>query len=97
VAAALVGVSLPAHFFSTIPHGTVSAQVSAVAWKLVATYVLVIGGWVLLLAWAAVLLDRIASDAEEDGDALGEPVIVGSGPLGEDAVRLPPPEEGESV
>jgi membrane protein implicated in regulation of membrane protease activity len=97
IVAALAGVLLPAHFFAVLPHGTVSAQIWAVAWKLVATYVLVISSWVLLLAWAAVLLDRRAPDSNDDGDELGEPVAVGSGPLGEDAVRLPLPENGDDA
>jgi len=97
IVAALAGVALPAHFFSNIPHGGVSAQIWAVAWKLFATYVLVIGSWVLLLTWAAVLLDRCPPDADDGGDELGEPVAAGSGPLGEDAVRLPLPEGGDDA
>jgi hypothetical protein len=58
----------------------------------------VIGSWVLLLAWAAVLLDRREPDVDDDGgDELGEPVAVGSGPLGEDSVRLPLPEDGDDA
>jgi hypothetical protein len=97
VVAALLGVSLPAHFFATIPNGPVSTQIWSVVWKLIATYLLVIGGWVLLLAWAAVLLDRPAPGSEEDSDEEGEPVTIGSGPLGEDSIRLPLPEEGDGV
>jgi hypothetical protein len=97
IAASLVGVSLPAHFFSTLPHGSVSTQIWSVVWKMIATYLLVIGAWVLLLAWAAVLLDRSAPGAEDNGDEQGEPVAIGSGPLGEDAVRLPLPQEGDGI
>jgi hypothetical protein len=48
--------------------------------------------WVLLLAWAAVLLVRAA---EQGGDDSVVPVPVGSGPLNEDAVHLPLPEGGD--
>jgi hypothetical protein len=58
VLAAYIGVALPSRFFSSNPHGTVSAQVWAVVLKLAATYLLAIGCWVLLLAWAAVLFAR---------------------------------------
>jgi hypothetical protein len=58
VVAALIGVVLPGHFFSGIPSGTVSRQVWAVMLKLAGAYMLGMGCWVLLLAWAAVLLDR---------------------------------------
>ncbi len=96
IGAALAGVALPEHLFDALPNGGVSAQIWAVAWKLVATYLLVIGSWVLLLGWGAVLLDRRAPDTDDDGgDELGEPVAVGSGPLGADAVRLPLPEDSD--
>ncbi|MGD0940859.1 MAG: hypothetical protein ABR905_14225 [Terracidiphilus sp.] len=52
---ALVSVSLPGHFYSADPHGTVSAQVWHVSLKLAASYLLGVGGWLLLLAWAGVL------------------------------------------
>lgn len=58
VVAALAGVLLPSHFFHGVPSGTVAHQVWAVMFKLAAAYVLGVGCWVLLLAWAAVLLDR---------------------------------------
>ena len=57
-AAALVGVALPGRFFGGLPNGAVSHQVWAVTFKLAAAYVLGVGCWVLLLAWAAALLDR---------------------------------------
>jgi len=58
VMAASAGVMLPSHFFAGLPNGTVSHQVWAVMLKLAGAYVLGMGCWVLLLAWAAVLLDR---------------------------------------
>jgi hypothetical protein len=56
--AALVGVALPGHFFAAEPFGTVSHQVWAVGLKLAGAYLLAITSWVLVLAWAAVLLER---------------------------------------
>jgi hypothetical protein len=58
VLAALLAVWLPGVFFTGEPHGTVSAQVWHVSLKLAASYLLVIGSWVLLLGWAAVLFGR---------------------------------------
>lgn len=97
VLAALMGVELPEHFFASLPSGSVSHQVWAVLLKAVASYVLVIGCWVALLAWAAVLLGRGAGGAERDGDDSLVPVPVGSEPLREDAVRLPLPEGGDDA
>jgi len=56
--AALVGVALPGHFFKAEPSGTVSHQIWVVILKLVGAYLLAITSWVLVLAWAAVLLER---------------------------------------
>lgn len=64
VVAALVGVALPEWFFSGLPSGTFSHQVWAVMFKLAGAYVLGVGCWVFLLAWAAVLLDRQPEIAE---------------------------------
>ena len=97
VLAALLGVALPGHFFAGLPQGTVSHQILAVAIKLAGSYVLGVGCWVLLLAWASVLLGRSADVAEQGGDDSLVPAPVGSGPLGEDAVRLPLPESGENA
>ena len=97
VLAALVSVIVPGHFFAGLPNGSVAHQIWAVAFKLVASYVLILGCWVLLLAWAAVLLGRSASGAEQGGDDSLVPVPVGSGPLDEDAVRLPLPESSDDV
>jgi hypothetical protein len=49
---------LPAHFFTVEPHGTVSAQIWLVAFKLTGAYLLAIVFWVLLLGWLAVLFGR---------------------------------------
>lgn len=95
VAAALLAVEWPSHFFTGEPQGTVSHQVWAIAFKVVAAYLLAIICWVLLLAWCAVLLDRGAPAAQKPkGDSL-VPAPVGSGPLGEDSVKLPLPEGGD--
>lgn len=95
VLAAFLGVVLPGHFFASLPNGSVSHQIWAVVLKLVASYVLVVGCWVLILAWAAVLLGRGEGRAERGGDDTLVPVPVGSEPLREDAMRLPLPESGE--
>lgn len=96
VAAALVGVTLPGNFFAGQPHGTVSAQVWAVVLKLAVAYLLAVASWVLLLAWAAVLLSRqpqLAAGQPADDSLV--PTPVHSGPLGEDSARLPLPEGGD--
>lgn len=72
IAAALVGVALPVHFFAGLPHGTVRQQTWAVIFKLSGSYLLIIASWVLLLAWAAVLLARQAQPSE---DALDQQVL----------------------
>jgi hypothetical protein len=58
IAAALLGVSLPAHFFNGIPQGSVAHQVWAVIFKVGGAYLLAVFSWVVLLAWAAVLMAR---------------------------------------
>jgi hypothetical protein len=58
VMAALLAVELPSRFFAAEPSGSVHAQIWHVALKLIATYLLAIGSWVLLLGWLAVLFDR---------------------------------------
>jgi hypothetical protein len=64
--AALVGVALPGRFFKPEPSGSVSHQVWAVGIKLAGAYLLAITSWVLVLAWAAVLLGlETQFDAEE--------------------------------
>jgi hypothetical protein len=96
IIAALVAVEWPSHFFTGEPQGAVSHQVWAVMLKLVGTYLLAIVCWVLLLAWCAVLLSRGAPAAEKPADNSLVPAPVGAGPLGEDSVRLPLPENGDS-
>ena len=94
VIAALVAVTLPSHFFTGEPHGTVAHQVWAVALKLAGAYLLAVASWVLLLAWAAVQLNRSGHTAEQPGDDSLITAPVHSGPLDEDSVRLPLPEGG---
>ncbi|MGO9776199.1 MAG: hypothetical protein ACLQGT_06850 [Terracidiphilus sp.] len=64
--AALVAVWLPSHFFTAAPHGSVHAQEARVALKLAASYLLGVGGWILLLAWAGVLFGRQKPLPEND-------------------------------
>lgn len=95
VIAALAAVELPSHFFTGEPQGTVAHQVWAVIFKLAGAYLLAVASWVLLLAWAAMLLSRSRPSADRRGDDSLVPAPVGSGPLGEDSVRLPLPEGGD--
>jgi hypothetical protein len=81
VLGALLGVVLPGHFFAGLPHGTVTHQIWAVAFKLAGTYVLAVGSWVLLLAWAALLFARITSGE----DASASPLPEGSDDAGGNA------------
>jgi hypothetical protein len=95
VVAALLAVLWPSHFFTSLPQGTVSHQVWAVILKITAAYLLAIVCWIFLLAWCAVLLSRDTPAAEmpkDDSDDSLTPAPVGSGPLGEDSVKLPLPE-----
>jgi hypothetical protein len=94
IIAALVAVELPSHFFDGLPRGTVSHQVWAVMLKLTAAYLLAIISWVLLLAWCAVLLS-LGPRAAENPDDSRVLAPIGSGPLGEDSVKLPLPESGD--
>jgi hypothetical protein len=97
IAAALAGVLLPGHFFAGLPHGTVTHQVWAIGFKLTGAYLLGVASWVLLLAWAAVLLAPAAPRNEDGGEETGAMVPVVAGPRGEDAVRLPLPESGDDA
>ena len=74
-------VLLPAHFFAGLPKGTVSHQVWAVVFKLAASYVLIVGCWVVSLAWAAVLLEQTAVGDEAEVS----PLIEGSNDVGGEA------------
>jgi hypothetical protein len=95
VIAALLGVALPGHFFSGMPQGTVSHQVWAIALKLTGAFLLAVVCWVLMLAWAAVLLSRVPPRKTEPEEESLVPAPVGSGPLNEDSVKLPLPEGGD--
>lgn len=97
VVAALLAVAWPSHFFTGEPNGTVSHQVWTVILKLAGAYLLAVACWVLLLAWAVVLMTRSEHSAEQPGDDALHLVPVGSGPLGEDSVKLPLPEGGDDV
>jgi hypothetical protein len=97
VIAALVGVLLPSYFFNGEPHGTVTHQVGAVILKVAGAFLLAIASWVLLLAWAAVLLARDGRELNLPGDDALVAAPVGSGPLREDSVKLPLPESGNDI
>ena len=88
VIAALVGVWLPSHFFSGAPHGSVAHQEWAVSLKLAGAYLLAMASWVLLLAWAAVVLARDAHSTKAPGD---------DAPQKEVSAKLPLPESGDDV
>lgn len=90
--ASLIAVEWPRHFYNAIPQGSVSHQVWTVLLKLAANYLLAITCWVLLLAWAAVLI----SPRSQSADHALAPALVGPAPLGEDSIRLPLPETGDN-
>jgi hypothetical protein len=99
VIAALMGVLLPSYFFNGEPHGTVIHQVWAVILKVAGTYLLAVASWILLLAWAAMLLTR---DFRECASA--ENSKLGAVPEGREAgatmrrpVKLPPAESGDDA
>jgi hypothetical protein len=92
VIAALVGVLLPSYFFHGEPHGTVTHQVWAVSLKLTGAYLLAMASWILLLAWAAVLLTRDEHRPKAPGDDVLVAAPIGSGPRKENSVNLPLPE-----
>jgi len=97
IVAAIAAVELPSHFFANEPSGTVSHQVWSVALKLVGAYLLAVVSWVLLLVWAAVLLNRPKPATAHPADEAPVPVPVGSGPHSEDSVKLPLPESGNDA
>jgi hypothetical protein len=76
VLASVVSVVLPGHFFAGFLQDPIARQV----WEVAATYVLAVGCWVSLLAWAAVLLGR---DATESGVEVS-PSIESGAEAGED-------------
>ena len=90
ILASLAAVEWPSHFYNAISQGSVSHQVWTVLLKVAFNYLLIITSWVLILAWAAVLMSSHPQLADE---AL-VPAPIGSAPLGGDSVRLPLPESG---
>ena len=88
VLAIMVGVALPACFLA----GSESEPIWYVVLKLAAAYLLGVGSWVLLLAWAATLFGREEPPKEEALVAV--PVLAGQ-PEGSRsaAVEIPPPDE----
>jgi hypothetical protein len=82
IVAALVGVALPGHFFSGLPHGTVSHQVWTVIFKLAGAYLLAVICWVLVVAWATVLIGQSMGNAEHSRCEL---------------TRSPLPETGQNI
>jgi hypothetical protein len=97
VIAALAGVLLPSYFFNGQPNGTVTHQVWAVIVKVAGAYLLAIASWILLLAWAAVLLARDEHRPNAPGDDALVAAPVGSRPLGENSIKLPLPESGDDA
>jgi hypothetical protein len=79
VLASLVAVYLPGKFFSIEPKGSVSAQVWSVTLKVLVTYILAVGTWVLLLGWVTTLFSRQQPPTEESLVAI--------------PVEIPPPDE----
>ena len=95
--ASVIGVWLPGKFFEAMPSGAVSTQIWHVSLKLAAAYLLAVGSWVLLLAWAATLFGHQAPTANQPpADEAEVSVSVLSGPpdrsLGAKA-EVPPPDE----
>ncbi|MGA2570924.1 MAG: hypothetical protein ABSF23_10420 [Terracidiphilus sp.] len=90
LAATVLGVAVP-----LLLVAVVTAANQSVPWSIqLIADLLVLCGWILLLAWIAVLLERTRAVAQPGDDAL-VPAPVGSGPLGEDSVKLPLPEGGD--
>ncbi|MGA2048872.1 MAG: hypothetical protein ABSG96_14335 [Terracidiphilus sp.] len=94
VIAALLGVWLPSHFFNTMPKGSVAAQEWAVIWKLIATYVLAVGSWVLLLSWWATLFSKHLSTPPTEEVLVPAPVLAGPPNRSLRArAEVPPPDD----
>jgi len=93
--AAFLGVSLPGHFFRGTPSGNVPHQVWALVFKMTGTYMLVVASWVVLLAWAAVLMAQNKPRRDERDDEANVLAPVGSGPRREDSIKLPLPESDD--
>lgn len=95
LAAALLAVSLPSRLFAGMPTGTVSHQVWVVIFKVAGTYLLAMTSWVLLLAWAAVLMAHVKPGAGRGSDEAELLASVGAGSLREGGVKLPLPDIGD--
>jgi hypothetical protein len=101
VIAALVGVLLPSYFFNGEPHGTETHQVWAVSLKVAGASLLAMASWVLLLAWAAVLLARSSRERATTGNSKSDAVsegrealsTAGQPPHGRRPVRRDPGQE----
>ena len=92
VVASLLAVLVPHLLFAKLPSGTVNAQIWAVSLKLAASYLLAVGSWVLLLAWAAVLFDRQQRPPDSSTDLI--PALIGPPDAGNQAaIKLPLPED----
>ena len=94
VVATLLGVWLPSHFFNAMPKGSVAAQEWAVVWKLIATYLLAVVSWVLLLGWWATLFSKRPSTPPTEEVLVPVPVLAGP-PNGDLRARaeIPPPDD----
>jgi hypothetical protein len=91
VPAALLAVALPSRFFAGEPSGTVSAQIWHVSLKLAASYLLAVGSWVVLLAWAAVLFGRQQTSAA-DASANVAPTVEPQEKINQPSTEPPLPE-----
>jgi len=88
--AALLGVYLPGRFFVAVPTGTVHAQVWHITLKLLATYLLSVGSWVLLLGWMSVLFSPPQSPSLPESAPVPAPVEPPDD-HNQEAVKLPLP------
>jgi len=92
VVASLVAIVPPSHFFSALPTGTVAAQEWHVILKITASYLLVIGSWVLLLGWQATLFAG-KQVPPRDKELVAVPVLTGPPDRDTSAKADIPPEE----
>lgn len=90
VVAAFLGAWLPPHFYNALPTGSVAAQEWYVILKLAATYVLVIGSWVLLLGWQAALFAGKQPPPKEES-LVAVPVLTGPPDREDSATATPEP------
>ena len=94
IAVSLVAVLLPSHLFAAPPPGSVKEQVWAVILKLILTYVLVVGSWVLLLGWWATLF-KLPPAPSAGEELVGVPAFTGP-PDRELKARAFPPADDET-